>query len=68
MMRCALISLTSGQVENIILAEAERDTATEGFGIVGLVNSDQVTMGRLWNGSAFVDVNSISESEPPTTQ
>lgn len=64
-MRCALINLTTNVVENIILANPAEDPAPEGFAIIDLSDTPQVTFGWYWDGTSFTNPNAEVATDPP---
>ena len=60
-MRCAVINNITQSVENIIIADPILDTVTSDFTLIGLEEDSPVSIGWLWDGSAFTNPNPESQ-------
>jgi hypothetical protein len=65
-MRCAVVKIATGLVDNVIVADPLEDTVPEGFVLIGNV-PDFVTLGTLWDGKAFVKPIEPPQNAPPVT-
>jgi hypothetical protein len=51
--RCAIVNMAAGVVENIIVADPETDSVRDGYSLVG--NPPYfVEIGTVWDGANFV--------------
>lgn len=51
-MRSAVVKVSTGIVENIIIANPQTDPAPEGYILVALPDDSQVSFGWIYNGGS----------------
>lgn len=52
-MRCALVNISTGMVENVIVADPVFDPAPEGYRLIGDLPAF-VEIGSAWDGTKFI--------------